>query len=112
MHVWPSCQLFPLCFQNGFTPLHIACKKNHMRSMDLLLKHSASLEAVTEVRQCDHQGQSLKMNKYPLLWCEEKFSRGIHKAFLVFFNKHIFVFCACIYCFLHAHLSGFEESIF
>uniref|UniRef100_A0A8C2AJM9 Ankyrin-1 n=1 Tax=Cyprinus carpio TaxID=7962 RepID=A0A8C2AJM9_CYPCA len=35
---------------NGFTPLHIACKKNHMRSMDLLLKHSASLEAVTEVR--------------------------------------------------------------
>lgn len=41
---------FPLCFQNGFTPLHIACKKNHMRSMDLLLKHSASLEAVTEVR--------------------------------------------------------------
>uniref|UniRef100_A0A8C2B9H5 Ankyrin 1, erythrocytic b n=1 Tax=Cyprinus carpio TaxID=7962 RepID=A0A8C2B9H5_CYPCA len=33
---------------NGFTPLHIACKKNHMRSMDLLLKHSASLEAVTE----------------------------------------------------------------
>ena len=36
--------------QNGFTPLHIACKKNHMRVMDLLLKHSASLEAVTEVR--------------------------------------------------------------
>uniref|UniRef100_A0A8C7GA07 Ankyrin 1 n=1 Tax=Oncorhynchus kisutch TaxID=8019 RepID=A0A8C7GA07_ONCKI len=35
---------------NGFTPLHIACKKNHMRVMDLLLKHSASLEAVTEVR--------------------------------------------------------------
>lgn len=41
----------PLCFQNGFTPLHIACKKNHMRVMDLLLKHSASLEAVTEVRK-------------------------------------------------------------
>uniref|UniRef100_A0AAQ5YD86 Ankyrin 1, erythrocytic a n=1 Tax=Amphiprion ocellaris TaxID=80972 RepID=A0AAQ5YD86_AMPOC len=38
----------PLLFQNGFTPLHIACKKNHMRVMDLLLKHSASLEAVTE----------------------------------------------------------------
>lgn len=42
--------IFLLIFQNGFTPLHIACKKNHMRSMDLLLKHSASLEAVTEVR--------------------------------------------------------------
>lgn len=40
--------------QNGFTPLHIACKKNHMRSMDLLLKHSASLEAVTEVRRVIH----------------------------------------------------------
>lgn len=40
-----------LFLQNGFTPLHIACKKNHMRVMDLLLKHSASLEAVTEVRE-------------------------------------------------------------
>lgn len=39
-----------LLLQNGFTPLHIACKKNHMRVMDLLLKQSASLEAVTEVR--------------------------------------------------------------
>lgn len=42
-----------LCSQNGFTPLHIACKKNHMRVMDHLLKHSASLEAVTEVREID-----------------------------------------------------------
>lgn len=42
---------FVVFFQNGFTPLHIACKKNHMRVMDLLLKHSASLEAVTEVRE-------------------------------------------------------------
>lgn len=40
---------FVVFFQNGFTPLHIACKKNHLRVMDLLLKHSASLEAVTEV---------------------------------------------------------------
>ena len=29
--------------------------------MDLLLKHSASLEAVTEVSPCDHKGQSLNM---------------------------------------------------
>lgn len=43
--------IVPLFSQNGFTPLHIACKKNHMRVMDLLLKHSASLEAVTEVRE-------------------------------------------------------------
>lgn len=41
----------PLFLQNGFTPLHIACKKNHVRVMDLLLKHAASLEAVTEVRE-------------------------------------------------------------
>lgn len=47
---------FSLYFQNGFTPLHIACKKNHMRSMDLLLKHSASLEAVTEVSRWEHKG--------------------------------------------------------
>uniref|UniRef100_A0A672QNZ7 Ankyrin 3 n=1 Tax=Sinocyclocheilus grahami TaxID=75366 RepID=A0A672QNZ7_SINGR len=33
---------------NGFTPLHIACKKNRMKVMELLLKHGASLQAVTE----------------------------------------------------------------
>uniref|UniRef100_A0A670Z995 Ankyrin 1 n=1 Tax=Pseudonaja textilis TaxID=8673 RepID=A0A670Z995_PSETE len=37
---------FPL--QNGFTPLHIACKKNHIRVMELLLKTGASIDAVTE----------------------------------------------------------------
>lgn len=44
-----NCSVVVVFPQNGFTPLHIACKKNHMRVMDLLLKHSASLEAVTEV---------------------------------------------------------------
>lgn len=40
-----------LCpFQNGFTPLHIACKKNRIKVMELLLKHGASIQAVTEVR--------------------------------------------------------------
>lgn len=53
-----KCFLFFL--QNGFTPLHIACKKNHMRVMDLLLKHSASLEAVTEVREhVDNNGSQI-----------------------------------------------------
>uniref|UniRef100_A0A8C0EN43 Ankyrin 1 n=1 Tax=Bubo bubo TaxID=30461 RepID=A0A8C0EN43_BUBBB len=33
---------------NGFTPLHIACKKNHIRVMELLLKTGASIDAVTE----------------------------------------------------------------
>lgn len=38
-----------LSVQNGFTPLHIACKKNRAKVMELLLKHGASLQAVTEV---------------------------------------------------------------
>lgn len=42
-----DCQL--VCLQNGFTPLHIACKKNHIRVMELLLKTGASIDAVTEV---------------------------------------------------------------
>ena len=49
---WP---LYTLCgIQNGFTPLHIACKKNHIRVMELLLKTGASIDAVTEVgeREC------------------------------------------------------------
>uniref|UniRef100_A0A672KNK4 Ankyrin 3 n=1 Tax=Sinocyclocheilus grahami TaxID=75366 RepID=A0A672KNK4_SINGR len=33
---------------NGFTPLHIACKKNRIKVMELLLKHGASIQAVTE----------------------------------------------------------------
>lgn len=37
------------CVQNGFTPLHIACKKNRVKVMELLLKHGASIQAVTEV---------------------------------------------------------------
>ena len=34
---------------NGFTPLHIACKKNRLKVVELLLKHGASIEATTEV---------------------------------------------------------------
>uniref|UniRef100_A0A8C0ERS5 Ankyrin 1 n=1 Tax=Bubo bubo TaxID=30461 RepID=A0A8C0ERS5_BUBBB len=39
---------------NGFTPLHIACKKNHIRVMELLLKTGASIDAVTEVGGLQH----------------------------------------------------------
>lgn len=39
----------PSHLQNGFTPLHIACKKNRIKVMELLLKHGASIQAVTEV---------------------------------------------------------------
>ncbi|XP_015418857.1 PREDICTED: ankyrin-2 [Myotis davidii] len=34
--------------QNGFTPLHIACKKNRIKVMELLVKYGASIQAVTE----------------------------------------------------------------
>lgn len=46
-----------LCpLQNGFTPLHIACKKNRIKVMELLLKHGASIQAVTEVRGVGFRG--------------------------------------------------------
>lgn len=50
----------PLCgLQNGFTPLHIACKKNHIRVMELLLKTGASIDAVTEVGEMPRAGGGL-----------------------------------------------------
>lgn len=33
---------------NGFTPLHIACKKNRIKVVELLLKYHAAIEATTE----------------------------------------------------------------
>lgn len=59
-----SARLFvSLCagLQNGFTPLHIACKKNHIRVMELLLKTGASIDAVTEV------GETLQVSSHSLL---------------------------------------------
>ena len=32
---------------NGFTPLHIACKKNRIKVVELLLKNGAHIEATT-----------------------------------------------------------------
>lgn len=46
--------------QNGFTPLHIACKKNRIRVMELLLKHGASIQAVTEVREGSFRDSGVK----------------------------------------------------
>lgn len=40
-----------IVFQNGFTPLHIACKKNRIKVVELLLKYGANIEATTEVGQ-------------------------------------------------------------
>jgi len=38
-----------ILLQNGFTPLHVACKKNRIAVVELLLKYGASIEATTEV---------------------------------------------------------------
>jgi len=35
---------------NGFTPLHIACKKNRIKVVELLLKYGAFIKATTEVK--------------------------------------------------------------
>lgn len=41
---------FMFCLlQNGFTPLHIACKKNRIKVVELLLRYGASIDATTEV---------------------------------------------------------------
>ena len=42
--------IFYVDFQNGFTPLHVACKKNQFLVVELLLNSGADAEAVTEVR--------------------------------------------------------------
>lgn len=54
-----ECSQVDMCLyslQNGFTPLHIACKKNRIKVMELLLKHGASIQAVTEVREVGFLG--------------------------------------------------------
>jgi len=47
-HFWLDLCLF-VTPQNGFTPLHIACKKNRVKVMELLVKYGASIQAITEV---------------------------------------------------------------
>jgi len=38
-------------FQNGFTPLHVACKKNREQVIQLLLKFGANVHSANEVSQ-------------------------------------------------------------
>lgn len=59
--------------------------------MDLLLKHSASLEAVTEVRPCDHRGQSLKMKSLLPSCIQEAFHFLLQQVclYLLLLNAHL-----------------------
>ena len=41
----------PFFFQNGFTPLHVACKKNREQVIQLLLKFGANVHSANEVSQ-------------------------------------------------------------
>jgi ankyrin repeat protein len=48
-----------LYFQNGYTPLHIAAKKNQMDIVSALIDHGAKTSAESKVRSpvtayCDH----------------------------------------------------------
>ena len=42
----------PFCVQNGFTALHVACKKNRVAVVELLLKYGATMNTATEVHKC------------------------------------------------------------
>ena len=50
------CCLNDFKIQNGFSPLHVACNKEHADVVELLLSNGADKEALTEVRRivdCD-----------------------------------------------------------
>lgn len=74
---WSCCvRIVSACFQltrlsfaqNGFTPLHIACKKNRIKVMELLVKYGASIQAVTEVENAPacHEAPFLFLSAPPL----------------------------------------------
>ena len=45
------CALIFFFSQNGFTPLHVACKKNREQVIQLLLKFGANVHSANEVSQ-------------------------------------------------------------
>jgi len=38
--------------QNGMTPLHVACRRNNMKVVQLLLKHGVPINITTRVSVC------------------------------------------------------------
>lgn len=43
------CDCLISVLQNGFTALHVACKKNRIKVIELLLRYGALIESTTEV---------------------------------------------------------------
>jgi len=41
--------MYVYTWQNGFTPLHVACKKNRIAVIELLLRYGADVQSTTEV---------------------------------------------------------------
>ena len=67
-----------LSFQNGFTPLHVACKKNREQVIQLLLKYGANVHSANEVCFLLFSviGYKLQMIRETLFFdnlCEESF---------------------------------------
>lgn len=79
---WSQVDICLCALQNGFTPLHIACKKNRIKVMELLLKHGASIQAVTEVRGVGFLG-------FPRCW-EKSLSSAIPEDQLVWLPQITF----------------------
>jgi len=53
--------LMSFMLQNGFTPLHVACKKNRIKVIELLLRYGALIESTTEVMSINfHKIYSIK----------------------------------------------------
>lgn len=48
-HVFFNVPFFLPLFQNGFTPLHVACKKMKVKIAEILLKKGANVDATTQV---------------------------------------------------------------
>lgn len=87
--VWLDKTFASLClfmlFQNGFTPLHIACKKNRVKVMELLVKYGASIQAITEVRRVPRRHHINTANTLP---------NSLFLFFLVWAHTHP---CICVH---------------
>lgn len=87
---WSCVKIVSACFQltwlsfaqNGFTPLHIACKKNRIKVMELLVKYGASIQAITEVEKCFSLSRNIPSLTPPSPSCRPSFVLFIQALFI------------------------------